>query len=715
MATNRFDVGLNPIQIGTPIQVPFEELVTMLGAQQGRYDKSKAQLQELEEKQFQNLSVDADFAAKARQEQIDLVDNLLQMNQGDLAKSAGEIEREIRKFGRRFGPAGDIGAMQTAYVKAQEEFKKVDASDLPSYLKDAAKEQLLYKYGNVMQNTRQDAFGNTVYNQFGSAQLPQYIDVNAEALKLAKEVPLDKLAQTTGWYKKGGYWFKDSSMRERVTQEDIVEAVTPFVMNNPRVRDYLSFEAGLQTYRMGDKELATYNEDLRQQMFGANSELLGKKGEIVTKLNDPSKFKTAKEYQHYINKVLGDNVIAVDGVIGEQTKKFAEQATKFVNENMGAMNFEPQSVSDIQNRYVQDRISNAVSAAATFYEQDNVTKRDQDMKFDSFDLAAYNKTFEETRKIGELLPSYARQVPFENHPLQNIMGAKMKSGYLKLNTSEAADAAAAAAEALSGRGVKFYGAVAMLRVAEAWNRVFKKDVLTVDDPEIQRAVANAKIVHEQNGIPTEDKSDEYWLNLIAEDSKKKLDAAGQQYYNVVVDGKTQKAWEELWADESVKRGDKTPITNPILSSRKIHGTERKGGTTEISSGEFREKLQEGPISYAGTNHTVASPMEYGTDVIHVGENQYFVEPSPTVKMTPQYFANQTLFANYSLGDTHYFQGPARTPGGLPVLADFKSEYNAETQAYDVKIKSQGKWTDYGSFTTEELINIDNEGSTQSAN
>lgn len=291
----------------------------------------------------------------------------------------------------------------------------------------------------------------------------------------------------------------------------------------------------------------------------------------------------------------------------------------------------------------------------------------------------------------------------------------MKSGYLKLNTSEAADAAAAAAEALSGRGVKFYGAVAMLRVAEAWNRVFKKDVLTVDDPEIQRAVANAKIVHEQNGIPTEDKSDEYWLNLIAEDSKKKLDAAGQQYYNVVVDGKTQKAWEELWADESVKRGDKTPITNPILSSRKIHGTERKGGTTEISSGEFREKLQEGPISYAGTNHTVASPMEYGTDVIHVGENQYFVEPSPTVKMTPQYFANQTLFANYSLGDTHYFQGPARTPGGLPVLADFKSEYNAETQAYDVKIKSQGKWTDYGSFTTEELINIDNEGSTQSAN
>jgi hypothetical protein len=709
MATNRFDVGLNPIQIGTPIQVPFEELVTMLGAQQGRYDQSKAQLQELEEKQFQNLSVDTDFAAKARQDQIDLVDNLLQMNQGDLAKSAGEIEREVRKFGRRFGPAGDIGAMQTAYVKAQEEFKKVDDSDLPSYLKDAAKDQLLYKYGNVMQNSKQDAFGNTVYNQFGQARIPKYIDVNEEALKLAKEVPLEKLAQTTGWYKKGGYWFKDSSMRERVTQEDIVEAVTPFVMNNPRVQDYLGFEAGLQTYRMGDTELAAYNEDLRNQTFEANSDLLERKGEIVGKLTDPSKFKSTKEYQHYINKVLGDNVVAVDGVIGEQTKKMAEQAVSFVKESLTPLNFEQQSVSDIQNRYVQDKIRGAVSAAATFYEQDNITKKDQDMKMDSFDLAAYSKSLEKQLTIGDLTPSYARQMPFEDNPLQGIMNAKVKSGYLKLNTSEAADAMAAASYALAGRGTfSTIGASISLKILEAWNRTFNRDVLTADAPEIQRGIENQKIRHQEAGIPIDDKDDNYWLNLVVQDSESKLNAAGQQYYNVVNDAKAQKEWEEIWADESVKRDDKTPITNPILIGRKIRGTERKGNTTIIDGAEFRKKLDSGPISYAGTNYTVASPMEYGTDVIQIGEDQFYVEPSPTVKMKPQYFANRTLAAAYSLGDTEYFDGPAKTQDGLPVLAKFKSEYNAATDGFDVKIQSGGKWIDYGSFTKEELLNIGNE-------
>lgn len=56
MATNRFDVGLNPIQIGTPVQIPFEEITMALGAQQQKYDQTKALLDATEEKEFSKFA-----------------------------------------------------------------------------------------------------------------------------------------------------------------------------------------------------------------------------------------------------------------------------------------------------------------------------------------------------------------------------------------------------------------------------------------------------------------------------------------------------------------------------------------------------------------------------------------------------------------------------------------------------------------------------------
>ena len=225
------------------------------------------------------MQVDADFAAKARQEQSQLVDNLLQMNQGDLAKGAPDIEREIRKFARRYGPSGDIGAIQSSYNKAAEEFKKIDASDVPVDLKQKAKQELLHSYGNVEKNAYKDAFGNTIYNQFGDAYVPEYVNVSEEALKLAKEVPIEKIAQTTGWYKNGYTWYKDSSMVEKVTFDDIVQAITPFVEGNPKAKDYLAFEAKMNTFHLGEPDIATYNEQLRRETADSNETLLRKKGE----------------------------------------------------------------------------------------------------------------------------------------------------------------------------------------------------------------------------------------------------------------------------------------------------------------------------------------------------------------------------------------------------------------------------------------------------
>ena len=97
MAINRYDVPLSPIQMGAPAQVPFEAIVTALGAKQEQYNKMYDLLGALEDKQFNNLSNDFEFASKARYEQQELVDNLMQMNDGDLSAGAAEIQSQVRK------------------------------------------------------------------------------------------------------------------------------------------------------------------------------------------------------------------------------------------------------------------------------------------------------------------------------------------------------------------------------------------------------------------------------------------------------------------------------------------------------------------------------------------------------------------------------------------------------------------------------------------
>lgn len=717
MATNRFDVGLNPIQIGTPVQIPFEEITMALGAQQQKYDQTKALLDATEEKNFQNLQNDADFAAKARQEQQALVDNLLSMNQGDLAKSSSEIQSQVRKFARRFGPAGDIGAMQLAYNKAQEEFKKIEDSDLPSIMKEKAKQQMLDQYGNVMNNAKQDAFGNTIYNQFGSARVPDYVNVEEEAMKLAKEVPIEKIATTSGWFKSNnGVWYKNSGMTEKVTFNDIKQAVMPLVLKNSKVVDYLDFEANLNTYKLNQSDLQLYNEGLRQATFDKNKALMEQKGEIINKLNDPSKFKSAREYQNYINSIFGEKVINVDGNIGDKTREYKDRAIELVNQKMQPDIFEQRDLSGVRADYINRRINEAVSSAAGFYEQYNITKKDQDMKFDPYDLYAYQKGFEDEYKveIGDLTPSLARQTPFDSSPWAGGIG-KVKNGAIELNTSEKAVQAMedAQREASYAKMNPYYpGFLKSLwyKGVAAWNATFNKNRADASDPEIANAIKNAQVRADRAGINTDGMTEDDWLQRVAGDMEMKLNAAGQQYYNVVKDGKSQKNWEEVWGEEIRKNGDQTLVTNPVFTGREIHGTgiNKKTRSTRVTGDQLRDAITaQGPISYAGTNLTVDGVMEYGTDVIQIGEEQFYVSPSPTVKMTAPYFADRVLAAKYGLADASHFQAKAQTTDGLPVLADYRSFYNAEDDTYTVEIQTGNGWVKQGTFTEAQLINQNN--------
>jgi hypothetical protein len=690
MAINRYDVPLTPIQMGAPAQVPFDAIVTALGAKQNEYNKMYDLLGALEDKQFQNLDEDAEFASKARYEQQQLVDNLMTMNDGDLAANPAEIQSQVRKFARRYGPAGDIGGMQAAYNKFAKEYETIKESDLPSHLKQRAAEKLLFDYGNIMKGAKTDILGNTQYNSMGSMILPEFVDVQQKMLDLAKEYPVKKIAETTGWYRHGNQWYKNESLTEVVTKQELMEALYPIAMQDDKIADYLNFSATMNMFDMTDEELAEFNDtaagNYQQGIQTRRANLL----ETKQLLNDPSQFKSNTEYQNFINHVLKRKEIKPDGSIGPKTNAARDKALSLVEQEMGKQLSAYQQLDrdGFRQKFIMDEISASVENAAEFYDQYNVLKNSWSMKFDPYALALFKHGLkdDEQEGPGDLVYTDRRNRKYEQILDPNYSPWEIKNGKFVADfTPEELDKREENAKSKVVRA----GTMDIAYPFRKWfagkfqrtkDYLFGEKEMEVEHPDFQNAWANVEANLQAQNVDTRGMTMEEKVEQVNAYNESIREGGTRSTFNLVKSKKEQDNFNAIFfnglsgnVDDNGENAGKG-VTGGAVSALEVFDS--NGDPVPINElNDLTETV--GRPDGIGINRDINSSMNWGGKVFNIGDDQYYMEPTLTEKMTAEWNLNQIFMSRHNVNATHYFESPIDGQ-------TYRSSYHAATDTYDLQ-------------------------------
>jgi len=126
MAVNRYDRPAQQLITDTYAAMPYREMLLAGKAQQAQLDKLDAARIALGDKEFMNLQKDDEKAAAARdwlETETGKIADLYGQDMGKARSAYKNLEREAKK---RFGPSGDIGALQASYDAAQAYRKKLE-------------------------------------------------------------------------------------------------------------------------------------------------------------------------------------------------------------------------------------------------------------------------------------------------------------------------------------------------------------------------------------------------------------------------------------------------------------------------------------------------------------------------------------------------------------------------------------------------------------
>jgi hypothetical protein len=260
-----------------PYELPFNELYAGINLAQEQANQNREYLASFR-KPFSNLGADDAKAVEQIKWMEGIGDKLIE-SYGNDPRNWNRGLVEIRnEMSDRFGPRGAIGAMQANYNKAAKEFEAIDKWDAPENVKQREKARLQRKYyeqGGVGTGA-QDELGITRYNSFPDSITPEYINVDDRALEIAKNIPLDKWAyeQYIGADGKAkvdkwaighdGVLRKQGGKGEVVSREEIRNKTLPFLQSDEKLMDWVTYEAGLDTYLQGPSEGLTPEESLSQ-------------------------------------------------------------------------------------------------------------------------------------------------------------------------------------------------------------------------------------------------------------------------------------------------------------------------------------------------------------------------------------------------------------------------------------------------------------------
>jgi len=281
MAINRFAV---PAQL-TPFegfyQLPFQEMAAALASRQKSYDEEDQRLYDIESKTFNNLPFDDPAAMQQRAWLRGIRDDVSGRFDGDLSQAHEAVRSAQRQVAERFGPAGEIGALQAAYDKrtAQDVLnqKMVLSGYIQPYEAEAAMKYFDDAYeaqGGIGEANRFGRFGQ--YNTEDLAQTfdwdayeKTFANFNADLyanlepsgvpgkFKLTKNITLPNgvLVESGAWFDSNdGKFRRNNTTTEYIKGTDIEEAVMEGFTRNQKYKGWAEQQRRFDPEFLGGEE-----------------------------------------------------------------------------------------------------------------------------------------------------------------------------------------------------------------------------------------------------------------------------------------------------------------------------------------------------------------------------------------------------------------------------------------------------------------------------
>lgn len=380
----------------------------LLGQQQQLYDVGMS----FQDMEIQGHSKDQKRIQEIYQNREDTADHIADVyaKKGIHAgnKMLNEYARTIQKQYR--DPSSEIYMIQSNLAKKQAAFKEIDDSDIPQDYKTIRKAHL--EQGFTGTHTGEvDDYGKPIFNSYGSADVPEYVDIPKMAMDFAKDHPTHKDAwDNITWVDESGkgvndprmghYIVEKSGKTEKLSAEELMREIAPLIKADQKAQAWLNFQTEMDLFAQG-KNPGT--------MFIANRKNQLEAMQKLERLNSLD----GKELQRQINEDFGYDVIKVDGDVGKNTKR----ARKLLQDQyQEEIEYNP-TWGEYKTDYKNSLLGQSVRGAAEFYEVDNLLEMNTSIKADAYRLQDYKDS-----KV-PLLPSFSTPAGQADNPAERIKSA----------------------------------------------------------------------------------------------------------------------------------------------------------------------------------------------------------------------------------------------------------------------------------------------------
>ncbi len=251
MATNRFQNIYNQQPwVSSYVELPLEAISRQGAMKQQQHDINEAERIELLGKQYNALARDREAAMKAKQEIEQTADKFSTLDFTDPTVKQ-QWSKTKRDIANRFGPQGDIGAIQSNY-NAHQDYIKGLKERLNKGPKEGGIDETTY---NKLANISLDRYqgigtgGSQGYSQYQGIAPAGYSDIPLQADTLAKGWKENKKA-TEGWSETsdGKLYKKIGNKTEWITTDEIYNNIKPILEADPMNQAFARQQVMLNTY-----------------------------------------------------------------------------------------------------------------------------------------------------------------------------------------------------------------------------------------------------------------------------------------------------------------------------------------------------------------------------------------------------------------------------------------------------------------------------------
>jgi len=380
MAINRYDVPAEIAVRDQFYQLPFEQMAAALASRQGAYDETEAGYQELALKQFQNLTADDPKAHAARQWQAGLSDVVYNDFDGDFSQGQESLRRAQKQVAQRFGPAGDIGAMESAVAADAEMSKNIDeaiaAGTIDPITGQKYKQHWRQQYieqggiGEANDYGKYQSYGwrapaeNFDFTEFGKqfsdwkADIYENIIPNADGtyrLREAVTLPNGTVAAAGSWYNpEDGYLYKDKYYTEIIPESSIMAEAERRLVENPDYKAWVGDQVMLNPHLPDEYEKTIRQEWARSFGDQYGNEILKYDQQIHNNVAFTAAADRLKQLPSATSTTSGQGIginVKEQAIAADEAKEHLDSTLKLINSYVSDKypNIEP---DDIRNLYL---------------------------------------------------------------------------------------------------------------------------------------------------------------------------------------------------------------------------------------------------------------------------------------------------------------------------------------------------------------------------